>query len=234
MSHILLPAFLVLTAAVSAQPVVQTPALEPQTVTVSGEGVVSAPPDRAVVRLGVVTEAPTAAEALRQHEEDVARVLTRVRQFGIPDRQIEIDALQLGENYRDRGPEGYRAYRIVSVTTDSLRIVPELVASVVEEGANRLDGVAYTLRSAAEYRNRALDEAMTQARAKAERMATAAGAELGEVISIQERTVTPYNPSAIYPTSADAVRVEAQPGAYSTGSSHVQAGVVVRYRLVVR
>ena len=233
MRRLALPALLLVAASVSAQPVLET-----NTITVSGQGLVSAPPDRAVVRLGVLTVAPTAAEALREHEDDVARVLARVRSFGIADRQIQIEALQLGENYDDRregGPNSYRAFRIVSVTTDSLRTVPDLVASVVESGANRVDGVDYTLSEAGRYRDRALDEAVRQARSKAERLATAAGAGLGPVLAIQEQgigLVQPYRGGAL--ASVEAVSLDAEPGAYSTGSSQVQASVVVQYRLVAQ
>lgn len=229
MSRALPLALLLAAAAASAQP-----ALEPNTVTVSGQGVVSAPPDRAVLQLGVLTTAPTAAEALREHEDDVARVLTRVRSFGIADRQIQIQALQLGENYGPNGPDGYRAFRIVSVTTDSLAAVPEIVAGVVESGANQLNGIDYTLSEPGRYRDRALDEAVRQARSKAERLATAAGATLGGVVSVQEQGVgvVPYYPGRMMSADVEAVTVEPEPGAYSAGSNQVQAAVVVRYRLV--
>ena len=222
-------ALLLAAATVSAQP-----ALEANTITVSGQGLVSAPPDRAVLQLGVQTVAPTAAEALRQHEDDVARVLARVRSFGIADRQIQIQALQLGENYGQSGPDGYRAFRIVSVTTDSLAAVPEIVAGVVESGANQLNGIDYTLSEPGRYRDRALDEAVRQARGKAERLAAAAGATLGPVVSILEEglgVVQPYR-GEVYANAAREVSLDAEPGAYSTGSSQVRASVVVRYRLV--
>ena len=224
---LLLSAALATTAA--AQPA-------PRTVTVSGEGVVSVAPDRAVIRLGVQTRASTAAGALREHEQDVAAVLARVRSFGVPDRDIEIAALQLGEDYGRDGPTGYRATRVVAVTLDSLRAVPELVATVVESGANRLDGIDYTLRSAERYRLEALDRAVAQARAEAERLA-AAGARVGPVLWIQEgdvQTVQPPVPARMREGGAPAAAPPApQPGAYSAGSSQVRARVVVQYELVV-
>ena len=232
MRPFLMSALLLAAASAAAQP-----ALEPNTITVSGQGLVSAPPDRAVLQLGVLTVAPTAAEALRRHEDDVARVLTRVRSFGIADRQIQIQALQLGENYGQSGPDGYRAFRIVSVTTDSLAAVPEIVAGVVESGANQLNGIDYTLSEPGRYRDRALDEAVRQARAKAERLAAAAGAGLGPVVAIQEQgigLVQPYRGGPMMDVAVEAVTVEAEPGAYSAGSSQVQATVVVRYRLAAQ
>ncbi len=217
--------------AVSAQPAPPPPA--PHTVTVSGEGVVSAPPDRAVIRLGVLTRGETAAAALRDHESDMARVLGVVRSFGIADRQITVEALNLGDFYGPEGPDGYQAYRIVAVTVDSLAAVPDLIAGVVESGANRLEGVAYTLRETAAYRDRALDAAMAEARHKAERLAAAAGRQLGGAVSIQETgagLVRPYERVELQSVSADA-GVPAQPGAYSAGSSQVRGSVVVRYAL---
>ena len=218
----------------SAQPATPPPAT--QTVTVSGEGVVSVAPDRAVVRLGVVTRAATAAQALRQHEADVADVLARVRSFGVADREIEIAALQLGDNYGREGRDGYQATRVVAVTLDSLRAVPDLIASVVASGANRLDGIGYTVRSPGPYREQALGRAVDQARAKAERLAQAAGATVGAVVWIQEegvRIVPPPVPTAMLDSAAPAAAPPPQPGAYSAGSNQVRAGVVVQYRLEI-
>lgn len=209
--------------------------LEDGTVTVVGSATVTAPPDRAVVRLGVQTRAASAAEALRQHEGDMARVLTQVRSFGIPDRQIVIEGLHLGENYGPEGPDGYVASRVVAVETDSLAAVPELVASVVEVGANRLDGLFYTLRESGPYQDRALDEAMARARTKAARLATAAGLQLGPVAAVLEQNAGFVQP---YPRGGggyDQVVVEAasaEPAAYSTGATEVRASVVVRFELV--
>ncbi len=222
---------LVLLAAPARGQVVAPSPLVPGTITVSGEGLISVAPDRAVLRLGVTTRAETAAEALREHEADVARVLTRVRRFGIPDRQIQIEALSIHENYGQDGLDGVVAVRVVTVTTDSLRTVPDLVAAVVSEGANRLDGLTYTLRDAQPAQARALDAAVADARAKAERIAQAAGVALGRVVAVQEGAVQmPFSPGRFAGLAASA-DVEAEPGAYSAGSSEVRARVVVQFEI---
>ncbi|WP_420457119.1 SIMPL domain-containing protein [Rubrivirga sp.] len=232
MRTLLLALALLAAPAVAAQSVELD--LDAGTITVVGSATVTAPPDRAVVRLGVQTRARTAAEALRQHEDDVARVLTQVRTFGVPDRQIVIEGLSLGENYGRDGPDGFIASRVVSVSTDSLRVVPELVASVVEVGANRLDGLFYTIKESGPYQDQALAQAMDRARAKAERLATAAGRRLGGVVAIVEQGGGVMQPFQRGPVAYDEVVVEsmsAEPAAYSAGSSQVQASVVVRFTL---
>lgn len=227
MTRLLLLAAAALT---SMSALAQSPAIgpAPNAITVTGEGRVAGTPDRAVVRLGVTTRAASAAEALRAHEADMARVLTRVRQFGIADRDIRIEALSLGEHYGPNGPEGYAATRIVSVTTDDLRLVPELVAAVVGEGANRLDGLVYAMRDERPAMLQALDLAVADARAKAERLAAASGVRLGRVVGVQEVPVGFGPPTPMYRASAD---VEATPAAYSAGSTRVDAAVVVTFEI---
>lgn len=231
MIRLFLACLVVLAAPVQAQAVAAPPPV-PGTITVVGEGLVSVAPDRALLRLGVTTRAATAAEALRAHEADVARVLTRVRQFGIPDRQIQIEALAIHENYGQNGLDGVAAVRIVTVTTDSLRTVPDLVAAVVSEGANRLDGLTYTLRDPKPAEARALDAAVADARAKAERIARASGVTLGRVVAVQEGTTTmPYPLGRSSGLSLSSVDISPEPGAYSAGSSEVRARVVVQFEI---
>jgi len=227
----LLALSLVLASAANSQVGVE---MAPNTITVMGEGIVSAPPDRAVVRLGIMTQGRTAADALRDHEADMARVLQEVRSFGIADRQISIEALNLGDFYGPQGPDGYQAYRVVAVTVDTLRIVPDLIASVVESGANRLDGVMYTIRDATAYEARALDLAMEKAQSKAARLARAAGRTLGPVVAVQEQgvgLVQPYERFAVQSVAMEEAAVAPEPGAYSAGSSQVRGAIVVRFLL---
>jgi uncharacterized protein YggE len=200
----------------------------PRTVTVSGDAVVQAAPDRAIVRIGVQTDGQAAEETLERHEADVERVLTTIRRAGIPDRQIEITSLTLGERWVEGGRrDGYTASRVVAVTVDDLREVPEIVAAAVSEGANRLDGLVYTLRDADRYEDQALTEAFERAREKAGRIAAAAGMSVGRVVQVHEQGAMPPQPILMRQEMA----MDASPGAYSAGSTEVRAVVVVSFAL---
>lgn len=226
-------ALLVLSAAPAFAQALPPP--PPGTITVSGEGRVSVAPDRALVRLGVLTRAATAPETLRQHEEDVARVLTRVRQLGVADREIQIEALQLSEGYGQNGPEGYQAQRVVTVTLDNLRLVPDLVAGVVSEGANQLQGIQYVVRDTAPAEARALDLAVADARAKAERIASASGVSLGAVAAVQEAGAPQVGPPGYFAGGLSAsMDVAPEPGAYSAGSNEVVARVTIQFEIAGR
>ena len=204
----------------------------PNTVTVVGEGVVYAPPDRARLRFGVETEGATAEATFRAHEQEVAAVLTAVRRLGIPDRDIALEWVGLNDRRDEHGQaEGYVAVRMVTVTTDSLRLVPELVATVVDAGGDRLAGLDYYLEDDDLVEDAALEAAFDRAEAKARELAQAAGARLGPVVAMHEQGAQPPTPLVM---RAEAYAVDATPGAYSTGQSEVRAAVVVTFALEAR
>ena len=217
-------------AAATAQPMPATP--PPGVISVSGEGVVSVAPDRARIRVGVVTRAATAPDALRQHEQDVLRVLTRVRALGVADRQIQLESLSLGEDYDDGNRSGYRAQRTVTVTLDDLRLVPDLVAAVVSEGANQLQGIEYVASDTRTAEATALDRAVADARSKAERIASASGVALGRVVGVQESGAPQVGPpGAFFARAQSSDAVAPTPGAYSAGSNDVTARVSVQFEI---
>lgn len=210
----------------------ERPAPFPNTVTVAGDAVVYAPPDRARLRFAVETEGETPEETFARHEQEVQDVLTAVRRLGIPDRHIRLEWVGLNERYREEGRRpDYVAVRSVTVTTDSLALVPTLVAAVVEAGANRLDGLEYTLEDDDRFEDEALGAAFERARAKAAQLAAASGARLGSVVAVVEQGVQPpmplYNRGMVQAEMA----MDATPGAYSTGQSEVRATVVVTFAL---
>ena len=216
----------------AAQPMPAPP--PPGIISVSGEGAVSVSPDRARIRVGVVTRAATAPEALRQHEQDVVGVLTRVRQLGVADREIQLESLNLGENYGPNGPDGYVAQRAVTVTLDTLRLVPDLVAAVVSEGADQLQGIDYVVRDSRAAEAQALDRAVADARSKAERIASASGVTLGRVVGVQESGAPQVGPPGVYFARVASADVAPTPGAYSAGSNTVVARVTVQFEIAGR
>ena len=219
---------------VSAQGFQLSAGAPPRTITVAGDALVEAPPDRARVRFGVQTDGTTPEATLEAHEEEVERVLTAVRSMGIPDRQIRLEWVGLNERYNNSGRRsGYTAHRVVTVTLDDLREVPTLVSTVVDRGADQLMGIEYTLRDEDRYEDQALTEAVARAREKAEQVAAAAGARIGGVVAVVEQGVQPPPmPMPMMVRSAGAeMAMDASPGAYSAGSSQVRAAVVVTFEL---
>jgi hypothetical protein len=209
-------------------------------VRVSGEGTVSVAPDRATVRFGVVTRSPDPEEARSENAEASRQAMNAVRELGIAEGRIRLQSLQL-QRRREFDPEtrrteerGFEATRTVVVEVDSLARVPALVARVVQQGANRLDGIEYGLTDRTPVRNRALERAATDAREKARRLVGALGAGLGPVRQIREQGLD--FPQPAYRTSmgrakTEAARAAPEPDAYAAGEIDVTARVEVVFEL---
>lgn len=219
----------------------QDPPDEPRTVTVQGEGTVTAAPDQATVRFGIVTEAETAEAARAQNARAAKNALNAVRNLGVAEDQIQMQRLQLQPrreyNRQTRAYEekGYEARRQVVVELDSLEQLPTLVTRVVQQGANRLDGIQYALSDREAVRNEALRAAAQSARAKAQLLAETLGAQLGPVQQINEQSFDfprpVYRAQREMAKAATADQAAPEPDAYAAGEIEVSASVQVTFEL---
>lgn len=210
------------------------------TVNVSGEGSVSATPDQATVRFGIVTQAETAEEARRMNATAARTAMNAVRDLAVPEEDMRMETLRL-QPRREYNPDtkryedkGFEATRQVVVEVDSLANLPQLVADVVEGGANRLEGISYELSNRSAIRDEALRKAARAARDKAELLATTLGARLGPVHRIDEQSFDFREPSprmAMAKMATDEA-ASGEPEAYAAGEIEVQAQVQVVFNLL--
>ncbi len=158
---------------------------------VSAEGRTTRVPDIATIRAGVVSQAPTAAAALADNAQRMARVLAALKRGGIAARDIETANVGLSPQYRytDGQPPaltGYQATNTVSVRFRDVAKAGGVLDTLVAQGANQIDGPNLSI----DQPDAALDEARTdavkQARTRADLYAAAAGMKVVRVISIAE------------------------------------------------
>jgi uncharacterized protein len=212
-----------------------------RTVSVIGEGVVRVMPDQAVVRFGVVATSENPEEARELNARAASAAMDQVRSLGIEERHIRLERLQIqperryNQQTRNYDQIGFEAIREVSVTLTDLDQLPVLVARIVQNGANRLNGITYEISDREAVRRSALVEAAGNARVKADLLAVALGATLGAVSQISEQGAQIPRPmvrmdeitvSAL--RSADAAP---EPAAYASGEIEVRATVTVVYFL---
>jgi uncharacterized protein YggE len=201
---------------------------------------VSAAPDRATVRFGIVSEAETAEAARSQNAQAAKRAMNAVRALDVPDEKMRMESLRL-QPRREYNPEtreheekGYEATRQVVVELSDLEQLPRLVTRVVQQGANRVDGISYGLSDRSAIRNEALRKAAQSARDKADLLATTLDAELGSVQQIQEQSFGFDQPSPrVEMQFAKSAQADAapEPDAYAAGEIEVSATVQVTFGL---
>ena len=191
------------------------------TVTVSGEGVVLAVPDRAEISAGVETRAPTARAALQANASAMADVLEALRSAGGTD--VTTQSVSLSTSFDDKGsPNGFVASNIASATVAFAK-AGALIDAAVAAGANTVYGPSPSRSDADTLYREALAKAVADASGRAAVLAKAAGRELGRVTAISESGAAPV------PVFAKAAADASTP--VESGPQETTASVSVTYEL---
>ncbi len=158
-------------------------------VTVSGEGVVLAVPDRAEISAGVETRAQTAKAALQANAAAMQDVLRALRAGGGTD--VTTQTVSLSTSFGDQGtPNGFVASNIASATVAFGR-AGALIDAAVAAGANTVYGPSPSRSDADALYRQALAKAVADAKQRAEALAEAAGRSLGRVTAMSEAGAAP-------------------------------------------
>jgi hypothetical protein len=175
---------------------------------VTGSATIRSSPDEAVVTLGVQTQAPTAQGALQQNASRMNDVVKALLGDGVKPGDLATAWVNLYPNYDSSGTAivSYSAQNQINVTVRDLSKIGTVIDDAVGAGANLSSGIQFQLSDQNQGVERALAEAVANARAKAEALAAAGDATLGSVVTIAENTSGQYPP---IPFAADAGRAEA-------------------------
>ena len=198
-------------------------AAEAPEIRVSGEASVSAPPDRARLSAGVVSQAQTVDAALDANTAAMTEVFAQIRALGIPENNIQTSNFSVSPQYPPNRPGnreprdiiGYRVSNQVSIVIDDLARLGEALDALVRSGANQLGGVSFSIADTKPLESQARREAVADAMAKAEELARAAGVRLGPIISIQEGSVARPYPMMMQLESLEVAAVPVAPGEQS-------------------
>ena len=175
-------------------------AAQERTITVTGRGEISVEPDMATVIIGVQTEAEVAATALDEASAATAAILATLDVEGVLAEDIRSGAIRLNPRYSQSvlssGTQitGYQAVNSVEVRVDDLDRLGGLLAAVVGDGANRLDGVHFGLQDPTEATDEARRRAVAEGARLADLYAQAAGVSVGALQFINESGGSGYRP----------------------------------------
>jgi len=185
-------AALTLTACNSGAPTYITTGDAPMAkIQVSATGTANVAPDMATVSAGVVTQGKTAREAMFGNATKMTRVFEELEAAGIEKKYITTSQLSLQPkyNYQNRQApkiDGYEARNTVSAKSENLDNVGAMLDALVKAGVNNINGVQFSIKDSKAARDKAREDAIREAREKAENMAAAAGVKLGKLKSLSE------------------------------------------------
>ena len=219
----------------------QTQGARPTTrVIVSGDSVVQAQPDTAVLTLAVVTQNASASEAQAENASRTDAVLRAVRAAAGAGAEVKTSgySLQPQYAYKEGAPPAITSYiarNAVSVTTGELNRVGAVIDAGSRAGANSVDGLAFTLRRDEPARRQALSEATREALASARVIAETLGGRVVRIVEVQESG--PVRPGPVYGAEYGRTAMTAQaaaPTPIESGSLEVRAQVQLVAEVEVR
>src|ERR1700730_15109660 len=184
-----------LAAAIAAGTLIAAPALAqtvpPAMISVTGEATVSAAPDLAQIDGGVTSEAKTAREASDANNAAMGKVLLALKGAGIEEKDFQTSRLSLQPQSAPNrtGPNaivGYRASNRGTIRLRDVTKVASVIDTLVAAGANDIGGINFMVSQASKLLDEAREQAIADARRKAEIYAKAAGVTLGAPLSISE------------------------------------------------
>jgi uncharacterized protein YggE len=175
---------------------VQPPA-QVQGISVSGTGQASGAPDLALIELGVSAEGKTVKEARDTAATAMNDVLDAVKGDDVAEKDVQTRQFRIEPEYQypDGTQElvGYRVTNIVEVKVRDLDRVGEVIDDVAAAGGDiaQVQSLSFTIEKPEDLRAQARQEAMADARARAEDLAELAGVKLGKPISVTESAGSP-------------------------------------------
>ncbi len=203
----------------------------PATVTVSGAGTVAAAPDMAEITTGVVTQAPTAAEALAANSQAMERLLQSLAGAGVAARDVQTTNISVSPQRRPpRAGQpaeitGYEVTNQVRVKVRELARLGRVLDQQVGQGANLVYGIHFGVQDPAPLLDEARKRAMADARRRAELYAIAASLKVGRVVAVQEAgAALPRPEMLVRATMGAAVPV-------APGEQEIAASVTVTFTL---
>jgi uncharacterized protein YggE len=163
-------------------------------VLVTGDSIVQAQPDTAILTVSVVSQAKRALEAQQNNATQSDAVVRALKSAAGAGAEVKTSgySLQPIRVYKEGQPPtitGYEARNSVTVILSDLTKVGPVIDATAQAGANDVSGISFTLRKDRPARDQALAEATREAVSKAQVIAQALGGRVVRVVEVQEEGV---------------------------------------------
>lgn len=217
-----------------------------RTINVGGSAVINVVPDQVTLQLGVTSNDTTPDGVHAKNTAAIKRVTAAIKLLGVADKDISTDYYiihPLYNNYDSLTITGYRINNVVAVKLKDVGKVSTVLAAALESGANEVIDVDFQTTQLRRYRDEARAAAMKAAQEKAQALTSAAGAQVGCVLTIDENTGSyfygggwwggRYQPQVqnVIQNAPSGDQPSADDGPISLGQIAVKAEVNVRFSL---
>ncbi len=206
-----------------------------RTISIQGQGKVTARPDVAVTTMGMIAEGETVAEAQEQNTEVMNNLIDRLKSLGITEEDIQTTNYNIYPRYdytEEKGRElsGYQVSQNVTIKIKDLSKANQILALAGEVGANTVSGLEFTIDDKEKYKNQARMKALSDAGEKARFLSRVLGVNMVSVVSYNEHEQGEAQPELYRSMAVDGLGGGAEPQIES-GSEEVIMNVNIVFEI---
>ncbi|MEI6288085.1 MAG: SIMPL domain-containing protein [bacterium] len=207
-------------------------------VTVTGEGKVTATPDVAVLSIGVISEAPTVAQATKDNTDKMNKIIEAIKnQFQVEDKDLKTEAYSVSPRYNWTNNQqkiiGYGVNQDLQVKMRNFDKVGDLLGQSTILGANSVSGPQFIIDDPEKAKAEARAKAIAQAKEKAKVLSEQVGIGLGRIVNFSEdggNYVMPMYRSMAVADSAGSAMIKSSPD-IQVGSQDITVDVSISYQI---
>lgn len=176
---------------------------------VEGTGTATAVPDSGVVNLGVTETATTVADAQSKTNEIATKIINDIKKLGIAEKDIKTTNYSVNPNYgsnpkplpgdpqtmmypvqdgREQQIIGYTVTQNLEIDVKQMDKTNKVVDTATADGANLVGQVSFSFSDEMKTKleNKAREDAIKEAKQKAQNLAEISGIRLGKLINVVE------------------------------------------------
>ncbi len=162
-----------------------------------GEATIHVVPDQAVVNLGIDVTDHTVKSAQDKVNQIMNELHTQLSSLGVADKDIQQINYSLYPDYDWSGSErrltGYTVDSTVQITTTDFNLLNQIIDIATNVGVNHISNISFSLSDELlqNLQKQARQEAIAQAKANAQELASLTGIRLGKITDVYESRVYP-------------------------------------------
>lgn len=202
---------------------------------VTGEGKVSIAPDIASISVGIIARESTVKSAQEKINGVINNISDAVKKLGVDKKDIQTTNYSIYPIRGDfqAGPSKITAYEAntnLQIKVRDIDKVNSIIDVATANGANEVSGISFEVDDRTKAENEAREEAVEEAKRKADNAAKIAGFKLGRIINYSENFGDFPRPISL--RAQGATEVESIPTQIEPGSSEIKATVTLSYEIL--
>ncbi len=213
------------------------PSAQRDTITIQGEGRVTAVPDIGSITVSLFNENKDAARAMDANNKQFNLLIDALKKAGVDAKDMTTSSYNVYPKYEwPDGKQvlvGYEVNQSLTVKIRNLAKSGEIITIAGQNGANQVSGLTFTIDEPEALREQARELALKNALEKAQTLAKQTGTRLGKIVSFSESSSGGYpTPMPMYYDRAmEGAKNEMVAPSIEAGSQDIYVYATIQYEI---